>query len=188
MSDTALSFGARLSLAIKVLFDGIFAARLSAGALPAATALAAETPPKPEQKTAPAPTPEPQPPDSRGGALHLLAILQREGRLVDFLQEDLGEFSDAEVGAAARVVHAGCKKALDQHFSFGPLRDENEGSKITLQPGFDASQVRLTGNVQGDPPYSGTMVHGGWRVVDVRLPTRGADVDPALLAPAEVEL
>ena len=31
-------------------------------------------------------------------------MLQREGRLIDFLQEDLAAFPDADVGAAARAV------------------------------------------------------------------------------------
>jgi len=121
-------------------------------------------------------------------ALQLLALLQREGRFVDFVQEDMSSFSDAEIGGAARVVHDGCKKALAEHLPVEAVRAESEGTTLTLEKGFDAGKVRLTGNVSGEPPYRGTLAHRGWRVTEVKLPKMAEGHDPKIIAPAEVEL
>lgn len=130
-----------------------------------------------------APTKEPH-----ARALQVLAILQRDGRLVDFLTEDVGSFSDAEVGAAARLVHDGCKKVLKQYFTVEPVRKEDEGARITVEKGFDPHEIRLTGNVSGEPPYKGVLAHPGWRVTNINLPEPAKDVDLKVIAPAEVEL
>ena len=121
-------------------------------------------------------------------ALQLLALLQREGRFVDFVHEEMASFSDAQIGAAARVVHDGCKKALAEHLTIEPVRTEDEGASIVLEKGFDATRVRLTGNVAGDPPYRGALAHRGWRVTSVTLPKMAEGHDARILAPAEVEL
>ena len=148
--------------------------------------------PKTPPATAPAPilTPAPAPAPERAHAsgLLVLSLLQREGRLIDFLQEDVTAFSDAEVGAAARAVHAGCKKVLAAHFTVEPVRKEAEGDAITLAAGFDAGRIRLTGNVAGQPPFRGTLKHHGWVASAVRLPSVSDALDPRILAPAEVEL
>ena len=125
---------------------------------------------------------------SPDAALQLLELLQREGRLVDFIQEDVAGYSDAEIGAAVRVVHEGCRRVLREHFAIEPVRDGQEGSRVTLEAGFDPSAIRLTGNVVGEPPFHGVLAHRGWRVVDVRLPKIAATHDVRVLAPAEVEL
>lgn len=121
-------------------------------------------------------------------ALQLLALFQREGQLVDFLQQDVATFSDAEVGAAARVVHEGCRKALRQHAKISPVRGEEEGSPVTIADGYDAHEVKLTGNVTGKPPYKGVLRHKGWRVDEMRVPVPTKDHDAKVIAPAEVEL
>ena len=121
-------------------------------------------------------------------ALQLLGLLQREARFVDFVQEDVVAYTDAEVGAAARVVHEGCRKVLGAHFSIAPVRNEPEGSRVTLAAGFDATAVRLTGNVVGQAPFTGTLGHRGWRVTEARLPQLTDDKAAAILAQAEVEL
>ena len=121
-------------------------------------------------------------------ALQLLGLLQREARFVDFVQEDVVGYTDAEVGAAARVVHEGCRKVLGAHFSIAPVRYEPEGSRVTLAAGFDATEVRLTGNVVGHAPFTGTLGHRGWRVTEARLPQLTDDKAAAILAQAEVEL
>lgn len=121
-------------------------------------------------------------------ALQLLALLQRDARLIDFTEESLSGHSDAEIGVAARVVHEGCRKVLREHFSLQPVRDEAEGSRITLNPGFDAAAVRLTGNVVGAPPFHGSLSHRGWRAAEVRLPKLVEGHDASVLAQAEVEL
>ena len=150
-------------------------ARLRAGAIPPET-----DEPKPA-----APTLREAPHEA---ALQLLGLLQRDARLVDFLEEDITPHGDADIGAAARIVHEGCRKVLREHFSIEPLRAEDEGSRITLDAGFDAAAIRLTGNVVGEPPFTGSLSHRGWRVVDTRLPKLVAGHDPAIIAQAEVEL
>jgi len=123
----------------------------------------------------------------RAAALQLLGLLQREGRLIDFLQQDIAKFDDAEIGAAARVVHAGCRKALAEHAEIGPVRTEPEGERITIES-VDPAAIKLTGDVKGAPPYSGVLRHRGWRAASLKLPTAVADHDLSVLAPAEVEL
>ena len=121
-------------------------------------------------------------------ALQLLMLLQQDARLIDFIHEDLTGFSDSDVGAAARVVHEGSKKVLQQVFTFAPIRSEEEESRITLAQGFNASENRLTGNVTGEAPFSGTLIHKGWRVSEVLLPQLAKEHDVYVIAPAEVEL
>lgn len=121
-------------------------------------------------------------------ALQLLTLLQREGRLLDFLHEDISGFADADVGAAARVVHGGCRKVLDEHLDLRPVRDEAEGAAVTLPDGFASAEVRLTGNVTGSAPFRGTLNHRGWRAAKITLPQLSQGHDPQILAPAEVEL
>ncbi len=121
-------------------------------------------------------------------ALQLLSSLQREARILDFIQEDVTQFSDEEVGAAARVVHSGTKKAIESHFTLEPIRDEEEGERITLPKGFDNRSVRVTGKVAGEPPFSGTLVHRGWRAADIRLPKVSDSKNIKVLASAEVEI
>jgi outer membrane biosynthesis protein TonB len=126
-------------------------------------------------------------PDPRA-ALQLLAVLQREGRLVDFIEEDLSGFPDASIGAAARTVHAGCKRAIEEYFRLEPVFREPEGARVTVASGFDPAAIRLTGNVVGAAPFQGALRHHGWRAREVRLPLAKDGGDPTLVAPAEVEL
>jgi len=137
---------------------------------------------------APAPGPSVLKEPSPDAALQLLALLQRDARLIDFVGEDLSGYADAQIGAAARLVHEGCAKVLREHFSLVPVREEAEGSRVTLQPGFDAAAVRVTGNVVGQPPFAGSLRHRGWRVTEVRLPKLAEQHDARVVAPAELEL
>jgi Domain of unknown function (DUF2760) len=121
-------------------------------------------------------------------ALYVLSVLQREGRLVDFLEEDLSAFPDAAVGAAARTVHEGCKRALGELFRIEPVLGDREGATVTVDRGFDPAAIRLTGAVVGEPPFRGALRHHGWRAREVKLAPPADGVDPAILAPAEVEL
>lgn len=124
----------------------------------------------------------------KDGALALLALLQREGRLVDFLRESLDTYSDADIGAAARDVHRGCKKVLEQHLSLEPVMPGAEEAKVSVPKGFDPAEIRLIGEARGEAPYRGTLRHHGWRVVEAKLPTLADGVDRMVIAPAEVEL
>jgi hypothetical protein len=121
-------------------------------------------------------------------ALQLLALLQRDARLIDFTQESLSGYSDADIGGTARLVHEGCCKVLREHFTLAPVRPEAEGSRITLDQGFDAHAIRLTGNLVGQAPFQGSLSHCGWRATEVRLPKLAAGHDATVLAQAEVEL
>jgi hypothetical protein len=120
--------------------------------------------------------------------LTLLAAFQREGRLIDFLQQDVASYADEEVGAAARVVHGGCRKALGQLFEIAPAANGAEGAAMTVPAGFDAQRIRLTGNVSGRAPFKGVLKHHGWIVTSVRMPSISDALDPRVIAPAEVEL
>jgi hypothetical protein len=124
----------------------------------------------------------------RDGALALLALLQREGRFVDFVRDSVDGASDADIGAAAREVHRGCRKVLDQHLSFEPVMPGAEEEKVSVPKGFDPSEIRLIGEAKGEPPYRGTLRHHGWRVVDAKLPSLAEGIDRTVIAPAEVEL
>jgi hypothetical protein len=193
MIDSNPSFLGRVSLAVSTFFrilgDGEFAAdvlrvRNGAGAAPATT-------PAPSPAPSPASAPAPQPvlkEASPDAALQLLGLLQRDARFIDFVEEDIKHFSDADIGAAARLVHEGCRATLREHFTIRPVRDEAEGSRVTLSEGFDASAVRLTGNVVGKAPFTGNISHRGWRVDEVRLPKLAESHDAKVIAPAEVEL
>jgi len=125
---------------------------------------------------------------SPDAALQLLGLLQQEARFVDFIEEDIASFSDSDIGTAARIVHEGCSKVLHKHFDFAPVRKETENSRVTIQSGFDPTEVRLTGNIVGTPPFTGTLVHRGWQVSAIRLPKLADDHNVNVVASAEVEL
>lgn len=185
------SFWRRIPLAFGAFFgtlsDGDYAARILRLDEPAPAPAAA--PIAPVAAVAPAaPPPAPLRVATPDAALQLLGLFQREARLIDFTQENLSAYSDADIGAAARVVHEGCGKVLREHFSIEPVRGEAEGSRVVLEAGFDAGAVRLTGNVVGAAPFRGTLSHRGWRSSSVRLPKLAEAHDAAILAPAEVEL
>ncbi|VGO14721.1 hypothetical protein PDESU_03289 [Pontiella desulfatans] len=126
---------------------------------------------------------------ARSEALTLLAALQREARLVDFLMEPLDGYTDQQVAAAVRDIQADSRKVLERLFALKPLRTEDEGSKITVPAGFDAAAFKLTGNVAGEAPYSGELMHPGWTATKLDLPVwQGSDDSAKIVAPAEVEL
>lgn len=179
-----LPFFSRLVLAyvafFRVLFDGAFAARVRAVShgMP-------ELPPAPAKPGAPEV-------DERGaqreGALLLLGLLQQKGRLVDFVQQDITAFPDADVGTAARLVHEGCRKVLAEHVTIEPVRPEDEGGAIEVPRGFDPAAIKLVGEVRGDGPWRGKLSHRGWRAAGLELPEAMPGADVTVLAPAEVDV
>ncbi len=172
-----MSFFARLKLALQVLFGG---------AVPPALPPVPETPKLPASTpVAPTLTPE----QVHASALFVLGLLQREGRFLDFLQEDVSGFSDADIGAAARLVHQGCRKVLTQYLPLSPVVvGKSEGESVTVPQGYDANRYQLSGNVTGAGPWTGPLKHHGWVVGAVKLPELPRSVDVKVLAPAEVEL
>lgn len=172
----------RLALAVSVLFQPALAARVrdlrDGVAAPApAPSPAPAAPPAPQLREAP-----------HEAALQLLGLLQRDARFIDFIEEDVKAYSDADIGAAARVVHEGCRKVLREHFTLEAIRPEAEGSRVTLPAGFDATRQRVTGNVVGEPPFTGTLTHRGWLASDARLPQLSEAEVARIIAQAEVEL
>ncbi|HSY21735.1 MAG TPA: DUF2760 domain-containing protein [Polyangiaceae bacterium] len=193
VNPSPLPFGTRIWFAwacfFRALFDGQFAARVwavrEAPALPPAASAPAEVAPSPTAHDHPRTAPVSSDPTP---ALQLLALLQREGRFVDFLQQDIASFPDAEIGIAARVVHEGCRKALRSHAELVPVRTEAEGARLTVPAGFRADEIKLVGDVKGHAPYSGVLRHRGWRAKTLHLPQIVGEHDSYVLAPAEVEL
>lgn len=172
------------SLFFRIFFDGRKAAAI-------ASRLSASPDQEPDS-LAEAPKPAEDRVDSvverQAGATLLLGLLQQEGRLVDFLQQELTGFEDADIGVVARSVHEGCRKVLSANMSIKPIRDEPEGQSLTLPVGFDADSVKLTGGVTGAAPFTGILRHRGWRAENVSLPVESSAARAAVLCQAEVEL
>ncbi len=166
----------RLGLAFRILFNGD-AARRAAEALEGAAAPAIEQAPP----AAPAPV--------RSEAVTLLAALQREARFVDFIQESIDGYNDAQVGAAVRDVHRGCRTILDRMFDLQPVCDQPEESDVEVADPA-AAQWRLTGNVgQSSGAVTGKLMHPGWRSSHCQVPEwSGQPADADVVAPAEVQL
>jgi hypothetical protein len=143
-------------------------------------------PAQPESRKAAPPPPPPKP--TTEAAVQLLALFQREGRLVDFLREDIQPYDDSQIGAAVREIHKACRQVLTEHLTLEPVLNGQEGDEVTVPEGFDPSAVRLTGNVSGEPPFRGSLRHAGWRAAQVKLPAQPAGQDPKIVAPAEVEI
>lgn len=180
MTNSDPTLLARLGLACRIFLaiiaDRQFAARALAWRAGASTPTATPADLAPLRAAAP------------DAALQLLGLLQREARFIDFIEEDVAAYDDADVGSAARVVHEGCRRVLRDNFTISPVRTEAEGSQITLAPGFDAAAIRVTGHLVGQPPFVGSLAHRGWRVDEAHLPKLANGHDLSIVAPAEIEL
>ena len=142
------------------------------------------------REAAPAPKPVvPATPTVRtsDGALQMIAILQRDSRLVDFLMEDISGYADDQIGAAVRELHDQCRDSLGRYVKLEPVIDGVEGT-FAKAPSKDANVVKFVGNVPAKPPEGGTLRHKGWRAVKVELPALSAKQDAAIVAPAELEI
>ncbi|MCP4745275.1 MAG: DUF2760 domain-containing protein [Desulfobacteraceae bacterium] len=120
--------------------------------------------------------------------LHLMTVLQREGRLMDFFSEDLTKFPDAQIGAAVRNIHENCMKIIKKYLSPHCVVDQKEGEQITVEKDFDPNALKLVGNVIGEPPFTGVVRHKGWRAGKIELPAFSGQQDPSIIAPAEIEV
>ncbi len=188
----------RLSIAFRCFFFLLFTGKISekidaelrTRVKPVSPAQAPETSPaSPARPVAAAPAVKES--RLRGGAeraVQMLALLQRDGRLVDFFTEDIGEYDDAQVGAAVRDMHESCRKTLDHYLTLEPVLPGEEGQTITIDAGFDPGSIKLIGNVTGKLPARGVLRHHGWQAGDVRLPDPPAGAARAVIAPAEVEI
>lgn len=129
------------------------------------------------------------PPKPSGEPLRLLALLQTEARLVDFLMEDLSGITDnAQVGQAVREIHKKAQQVLKDHLVLEEIISDPGTGSVTVPKGFDPSAVRVVGNVTGEPPFTGELQHPGWRVKELKLPVKAEGQDAFVLQPAEVQL
>jgi hypothetical protein len=173
----------RILLAFRCFFNLLFSGELSGETLQALNLQrrgAAPAPAKSAAPTAPAMR-------TSDGALQMLSILQRDSRLVDFLQEDIASYSDDQIGAAVRELHDQCRDSIARYVTLAPVIDGVEGT-YAKSPGSDASLVKFVGNVPAQPPAGGTLRHKGWRAVKVELPALPAKQDATVIAPAEIEI
>ena len=177
-----MSVWTRIKLAFAAFFTILFKGRLPRTLEPAGRPEELDEPEKPIAVAE----------DSSDRAVQMLALLQREGRFVDFVREDVAAYSDAQIGAAVRDIHAGCRRALDRYMTLQAVVAGREGDAVTIgqdQP-FDPASFHLVGNVTGQPPFRGTLLHSGWRVAQVQLPplppqgTSGRTI----VAPAQIEV
>lgn len=120
--------------------------------------------------------------------VHLLGRLQREGRLMDFLSEDLDDYEDAQIGAAVRSVHAGCRRVVDRLLAPRPVMAEAEETAVTLAADYDPKAITLSGRVGDTPPFAGVVRHPGWRAGRIDIPELSDETDPTIIAAAEVEV
>jgi Domain of unknown function (DUF2760) len=169
-----MSVWTRIKMAFAAFFSLLFKGRLPAALLPTTVA---EAPAQPNMA------------DTADRAVQMLSLLQREGRFIDFALEDLATYSDAQIGAAARDVHAGCRRVLERYVTLEAILPGREGEAVTLgQNGqIDPAAFHLVGNVAGQPPFRGTLLHPGWRASRVQLPSL-ATTGRTIVAPAEIEL
>jgi|SRR5262252_8918689 len=174
-----ISFFTRLQFAFRT-----FLSIVSRGQIPGdiAAALAEPSQPAPHTREAQSADVKREP-----TATQVLAVLQRDGRLIDFLMEDITSYADAQIGAAVRDVHAGCRQSLLRYLALGPVLDRDEGSRITLDAGTDAARIKVIGNVAGQPPFQGVLRHRGWLVSRIDLPSLPS-TGRSVVAPAEVEV
>ena len=177
-------FFARLTFAIRTFFAILFRDHIPSDVAEALIPVSPSAAPG----GAPGSTPNiPGRREEEATAAQMLALLQRDGRLIDFLMEDIAPYRDEQIGAAVRSVHAGCRQALEQYVSLAPAFDAQEGAHVTIDGGTDAARVKLIGNVSGQPPFRGVLNHRGWIVTRMALPPLAA-TGRQVVAPAEVEL
>jgi hypothetical protein len=169
----------RISLAFRCFFNLLFGGALSEETLKDLK-LTRREPPKPAAPPAPVVK-------TSDGALQILAIMQRDARLVDFLMEDISGYQDDQIGAAVRELHDQCRDSIARYVTLQPVIDGVEGT-FAKAPSSDPNVVKFIGNVPAKPPAGGTLRHKGWRVAKVNLPALAAKQDTTIVAPAEIEI
>ena len=180
-----IGFGQRISYAFRSFFK-----ILSSGEIP--RDVAGELVKQPDKAAEPTLSPVEsrveKPLESTDRAVQMLAILQRDGRLIDFFTEDIAPYSDAQIGAAVRDVHRSCKQTLERYVKMEPIIASEEGKPVTVEDPVDPAVIKLIGNVTGKPPLRGLLRHRGWRVTAVSLPPLPDGTGRSVVAPAEVEI
>ncbi len=180
-NQTGLIVTLSIAVAAVILVVALTGSKSSSPIQAAATAVPA---------AAPVPIPPPVAAGNQAEAeiVAFFGLLQEKGRLVDFLMEDITSYQDSEVGAAARVIHQGCRQVLQEYFQVSAISEAQEGTQVTVPVGYSADQYRLVGKLTGEPPFTGTLIHKGWKTGFVKLPRIVAKERLPAIAPAEVEL
>lgn len=142
----------------------------------------------PKKEAAPVVNKQEKTDNDRRMYLHLFSVLQREGRLMDFFNENLELYEDAQIGAAVRSIQENCKKTIDKYLKPVSVMDQEEGDEVVVEGNFDPDSIKLIGNVSGEPPFKGVLRHRGWKASKPELPKLAASRDSKLIAPAEVEI
>jgi hypothetical protein len=181
LEDRVISFGKRVSFAFKSFFS-----LLGSGELPREVVEEVARVEAPAAIAPAAPAPPAEAPADR--AVQLLGLLQRDGRLVDFLEEEIAGYSDEQIGAAVRAVHASCRDVLERYFTLAPVVESAEGERVSLGAEIDPGSIKVVGNQSPGAEVKGTLRHRGWRVVDSRMPPLAEGEARTVVAPAEVEL
>jgi hypothetical protein len=175
-----IGFSSRLSFAFRCFFSLLLQGEIPQDVL---QVLGVSRPTAPAKPAGDKPGPE-----SLDRAVQLLALFQRDGRLVDFLIEDVSPYPDGQLGAAVRSIHTSCRQVLDRYLKLEPVLSSEEDQPVTVPAGFDPAAIKLIGNVSGEPPLRGLLRHRGWRVTEVNLPSLPQGAGRAIVAPAEVEI
>jgi hypothetical protein len=186
-----IGFSARLSFAFRCFFSLLFRGKIPQEILQALSSSTGEAPlTAAARATAAAEKSRTDPPESEAldRAVQLLALLQRDGRLVDFLEEDVSSFPDGQLGAAVRSIHNSCRQVLERYIKLEPVLSSEEDHPVTLPVSFDPAAIKVIGSVTGQPPIRGLLRHRGWRVSQVTLPSLPQGSGRAIVAPAEVEV
>jgi hypothetical protein len=179
-----IDFPTRVSYAFRCFFSLLFNGELPGDVVQGLGLATAKTAPAPV-----APTLKPEKPaESFDREIQMLALFQRDGRLVDFLAEDVSPYPDSQLGAAVRNIHTSCRQVLDRYVKLEPVMAEQEDRQVTVPAGFDPASIKLIGNVTGQPPIQGVLRHRGWKVKEVSLPALPQGAGRQVVAPAEVEV
>jgi hypothetical protein len=182
-------FSTRLSFAFRCFFSLLFQGKIPEDVLQRLGKTKLEDSSLDTQASATPAAPKIEPSsESLDRTLQVLALLQRDGRLVDFLEEDVSSYPDGQLGAAVRSIHSSCRQVLDRYIKLEPILSSEEDQPVTVPVGFDPEAIRLVGNATGKPPIHGLLRHRGWRVTEVSLPSLPQSPGKAIVAPAEVEI
>jgi hypothetical protein len=187
-----IGFSTRLSFAFRCFFSLLFQGEIPQDVLQALTGAKTDLAP-PAGGAQASPTPpkvggDKPSPESLDRAVQMLALLQRDGRLVDFLSEDISPYPDGQLGAAVRSIHTSCRQVLDRYVKLEPIISSEEDQPVTVPVGFDPAAIKLVGTVTGESPIRGLLRHRGWRVTEVNLPSLPQGSGRTVVAPAEVEV
>ncbi len=186
-----IGFSTRLSFAFRCFFSLLVHGKIPPEVLQAVAGSTAEVAPPRITRTAPALAKvggDVSNPEAVDRAVQMLALLQRDGRLVDFLEEDVSSYPDGQLGAAVRSIHTSCRQVLDRYIKLEPILSSEEDHPVILPPGFDPVAIKLIGNVGGERPIRGVLRHRGWRVAELTLPSLPQGAGRSIVAPAEVEV